>query len=281
MVGGSTWGALYDAGSLAALAAGPARTSMQRRVAREHLERIIDNNARTYEVVRDRFAADGRYHRTVGNHDDVFEDPALAAHLGMHLPGVDVADTILLETAGHGGIDGVAAIVAHGHLTDAWNGPGFAALGRSITWLATSLDDLPGAPRMDGLPNDRSLRHLLAGRARNRLITVDPRYGGNRAFDSLDEQRLFERLDAARPSNGWPWLLFGHTHFPMLAPLDRRGAATRYANSGCGVLPRSFTALEWDGTDPTDPLRLVLWTDGTDGPRRVDLVPEGDRLVPS
>ncbi len=45
MVGGSTWGALYDAGSLAALAAGPARTSMQRRVAREHLERIIDNNA--------------------------------------------------------------------------------------------------------------------------------------------------------------------------------------------------------------------------------------------
>ena len=67
----------------------------------------------------------------------------------------------------------------------------------------------------------------------------------------------------------------------MLAPLDPSGAATRYANSGCGVLPRSFTALEWDGTDPTDPLRLVLWTDGTDGPRRVDLVPEGDRLIPA
>lgn len=286
MVGGSTQGARYDAESLLAASARPARRRLRRRVATEHLERIVDNNAGIYEVIRDRFAAAGRYHRTVGNHDDVFEDPALAAQLGVQLPGVDVADTILLERAtatgtGAGGIGDIAAIVAHGHLTDAWNGPGFAALGRYITWLATGLDDLPGAPRMDGLPNEAMLRRLLAGRASNRLLAVDPRFGGNRTFDSLDEQRLFARLDATRPPGGWPWLLYGHTHFPMLAPLDAAGSPTRYANSGCGVLPRAFTALEWDASDPADPLRLVLWSDGGDGPLRIELVADGDRLVPT
>lgn len=280
MVGGSTWGAVYDMAGLAGAATGPLGADARRGVLREHLDRIVDNNADIYRVLRDGFCAEGRYWRTMGNHDDVYADRELAAHLGRHLPGTEIADTVLLTRPGCGdadGVDGVAAVVAHGHLTDSWNGPGFARLGRTVTWLATGLDDLPYLPQVDGLPDEESLEVLLGGGARNRLITVDPRFGGNRRGDSLDEQRLFRRLADHRPAVDWPWLAFGHTHFPMLRPLDTDGQPVRYANSGCGVLEGAFTALEWDPVD--EEFHLVVWVDEPSGPRRVELVGRGDVLV--
>lgn len=290
MVGGSTWGVVYDVASLAEMASTPLPQALQptRAAMCEHLDRIVANNAETYEVLRDGFAASDRYHRTMGNHDDAYTDPAVAGRLATHLPGTRVADTILLtppgSTAGDG-IGGVDAVVAHGHLTDSWNGPGFAALGRAITWIATGIDDLPrrtprnGSARREGLPDEQATSRLLGGRGRNRLITIDPRYGGNRRFDSLDEQRLFARLAATAPAGGWPWLIHGHTHYPMLRPLDHAGQPTRYANSGCGILDSAFSALEWDGSRPEDPVRLVVWTDRDgDGPHRVELEPDGPTL---
>ncbi len=280
MVGGSRWGAMYDMAYLGGSLAGPARRRVQRRVLVEHLDRIVANNRATYDVIADGFCVDGRYHRTMGNHDDVFEDLALVDALAGHLPGTTVADTILL-TGGGAAPDGVAdveAIVAHGHLTDSWNGHGFAALGRSLTWAITGLDDLPGMPRVDPLPDADGLARLLGGHARNRLISVDPRYGGNRRFDSLDEERLFARLAEEAPDGGWPWLLHGHTHFPMLRPLDAAGHPVRYANSGSGVLHGAFTALEWDPTNDDTPLHLVLWQRTPDGPLRTELVPDGPTL---
>lgn len=272
MVGGSTDGAVYDLAYLGGAAAGPVGAGARRRVLRDHLDRIVENNQRIYDVLRDGFCASGRYHRSIGNHDDAYGDPALVSHLRTHLPGATVADTLVLAD------DEVHAVVAHGHLTDSWNGPGYAALGRVLTWLLTSIDDLPGLPKREGLPDEEGLGRLLAGRGRNRLITVDPRYGGNRRFDSLDEARLFARLDAEQPEGGWPWLVFGHTHFPMLRPVHSDGTSVRYANSGCGVLGGAISALEWVPEDLEDPLRLVLWTDEPDGPRRVELVPDGPTL---
>ncbi|MFM7064303.1 MAG: hypothetical protein ACKO04_12540 [Actinomycetes bacterium] len=282
MVGGSTWGAVYDAAGLAGTVAGPLGVSARRDVVREHLDRIVDNNAAVYGVLRDGFCADGRYHRTMGNHDDVYTDPALVEHLATHLPGTEMADMLLLTAPGCGdehGIDGVAAAVAHGHLTDSWNGPGYARLGRAVTWLATGLDDLPGLPTVDGLPDEEIVEQLLRRGARNRLISVDRRFGGNRRGDSLDEQRLFRRLAEHRPEVQWPWLAFGHTHFPMLWPLDEHGERVRYANSGCGVLRGAFTALEWEPA--TEEFHLVVWVDERNGPRRVELVPDGPTLRPA
>lgn len=281
MVGGSTWGAVYDVAYLAGAATGPGRPEARRRILCEHLDRIVENNAETYALLRDAFCASGRYHRTMGNHDDVFADPYVADHLGTHLPGVEVADTILLSPDGvdaDEGIAGVDAVVAHGHLTDSWNGHGFSVLGRYVTWLATGLEDLPGVPRVEPLPDRSALVRLLDGRASNRLIEVDPRYGGNRRFDSLDEERLFARLDECEPAQGWPWLVYGHTHFPMLRPLNAAGRPVRYANSGCGVLDGAFSALEWDASDPDDPLRLVVWHTTEDGPQRTELTPDGGSL---
>jgi hypothetical protein len=280
MVGGSTWGAVYDMAYLGGSFAGPARRRVQRRVLREHLDRIVANNRAIYDVVADGFCASGRYHRTMGNHDDVFDDPMLVDALAQHLPGIEMADTILLtrDGAAPDGVGDVDAIVAHGHLTDSWNGHGFAALGRYLTWAITGLDDLPGLPNVDPLPDGASLQRLLERGVPNRLISVDPRYGGNRRFDSLDEERLFARLSRDAPDGGWPWLLFGHTHFPMLRPLDAAGHPVRYANSGSGVLHGAFTALEWDPTSADGPLHLVIWQQTPDGPRRTELVPDGPTL---
>lgn len=284
MVGGSTWGAVYDVAYLTGGAVGPARVDARRQILSEQLDRIVDNNAAVYDLIREAYCSTGRYHRTMGNHDDVFADPHMTEQLATHLPGVQVADTILLSADGAGaedGIEGVRAVVAHGHLTDSWNGHGFAVLGRYVTWLATGLDDLPGVRKVDALPDQQGLERLLRGGARNRLIEVDSRYGGNRRFDTLDEERLFRVLDDRAPAGGWPWLVYGHTHFPMLQPLNAADEPVRYANSGCGVLDGAFSALEWDASDPDAPLTLVVWRTTPDGPERIELVPDGARLVPA
>lgn len=286
MVGGSAWGAMYDVSRIVDGVGGSRADEPRRELLRLHLDRIVENNSGIYEVLRDGFAADGRYHRTMGNHDDVFGDPGLVAHLRSHLPGTDVVDTVVLTRpdalrgpsgGDRDGLDGVDAFVMHGHLTDAWNGPGIAFLGQAITWIANAFDDLPGlGATIDGLPDEEALDRLLGGRGRNRLITLDPRYGGNRRFDSLDEERLFCELARSEPADGWPWLLFGHTHLPMLRPLGESGRPVRYANSGAGILERSFTALEWDPRR-REP-HLVLWVDEPAGPRRVELLGGGRHL---
>jgi hypothetical protein len=292
MVGGSTWGAVYDVARITGGVGGRAADVPRRELLVEHLDRIVANNAATYRLLREGFCAEGRYHRTMGNHDDVYADELLVEHLRDHLPGTDVVDTVLLtrpeslaapEGPDADGLTGVDAVVAHGHLTDAWNGPGNAFLGQAITWLATAFDDLPGlGGTVDALSDEEDLGRLLTGRGRNRLITLDPRFGGNRRFDSLDEQRLFDHLDAVAaaggaPDGGWPWLLFGHTHLPMLRPVDAAGHPVRYANSGTGLLERAMSVIEWDPVE-REP-HLVVWTDEPDGPRRVELVPDGRHLA--
>ncbi len=288
MTGGSASGAVYDVSLLATGVTSLIDRRPSRSVLRAQLDRIVENNAEIYGLLRDGFCADGRYHRTVGNHDDALTDDELVEHLATSLPGLRAADTILLDRPGATaaeGIAGVRAVIAHGHLTDSWNGPGFAALGRVITWLATAFGDLPWTPSLSDGAEEHAAARLLAGRGRNRLISVDARYGGNRRFDSLDEERLFERLGREEPDGGWPWLLFGHTHFPMLEPLDASGRAVRYANSGCGVMPRTVTALEWDPADEERPVRVVAWTadrsvTGGTGVERVELRPDGRYLGP-
>jgi hypothetical protein len=278
MAGPSSWGAVYDIARMAAgLEVAPADTLPTERMV-EVLEATVDNNTRIYELLRGGFVIEGRYHRTVGNHDEAFGDELLTTALERHLPGARPVDTIMLTPGGVDapGIEEVDAVISHGHLTDSWNGPGYSPLGRAITWIGMGLGEL-GAAGTEGLPDEQSVPRLLEGRGRNRLITLDPRFGGNRRFDSLDEERLFAALDDDAPEGGWPWIVFGHTHYPMFRPTTRRGGTVRYANSGCGVLLRAVSALEWDpALDP--PLQLVLWVDEGDGTRRVELDAEEGHL---
>lgn len=276
----------YEVARVLGAVASPLDRTLENEAIAAQLDRIVENNARIYDTIRKRFCEQGRYHRTVGNHDENMADPAVAERLRAHLPGVEPVDTVLLVDPGTGRraeevtqLSDVMAVVTHGHLTDSWNGPGYSALGRAITWLGLGFDQLAATRSGDSLPDEEAVSRLLAGRGRNRLISLDPRFGGNRRFDSLDEERLFAALLRDEPEDGWPWLLFGHTHYPMLCPHDREGNPTRYANSGTGVLDGAISALEWDpGDDPSAPVKLVLWLTTDGGPSRVELAPEGATL---
>lgn len=258
MMGGNAAGTRYD---MARTFAGPLPGALGRRVRsavrRSHLDRIVENNLTVYRQIRDGFADHGRYWRTIGNHDDVFSvDPPLRQHLRRHLPGADPTDHIVLVDR-----RGVTrAIVTHGHQTDGWNAPRRANLGRLASWAANTLTDIPFVDTPEGLPSPAESAGVLDGAAPNRLVSVNPRFGANRHYDSLDEEELFAAVGPHLDEPPRPWLLLGHTHFPVYEPRSRTGATwRRYANSGTALLWGVLTGLEWDGTGDEPVVRLVAW----------------------
>ncbi|HKY15994.1 MAG TPA: hypothetical protein VJM33_13800 [Microthrixaceae bacterium] len=298
MVGGSTYGARYDTVRLAlSVVPGEWGRRARRSLHRSHLMRIEADN----QAIFDRLASlgtAGRYHRTVGNHDDVMLDPWLATIVEERL-GVRPVDWIVLA-----GDDGAEAVITHGHQTDAWNAPGRALLGRLATWIANTLADVPGLDSPESLPGPDQSVDLLEGRRQNRLTGIGSRFGANANFDSLDEELLFDAIGEAGTAG--PWLILGHTHVPLLSPLSRSGARwARYANAGHGLWHEMITAIEWPGSAAAGPEgrvpRLVAWvhadqlscadialeivTTGTTtgrGISRVELAPtaDGRRLEP-
>jgi hypothetical protein len=280
--GGSTYGVVYDVFRLASFAAGKAKRAVGRRgagthadasagIAVHHLRRIVANNRRTYDRIDQRFHRYGRYHRLVGNHDDVFLDPAMVEALGEVHHGIAVNDFLLLVDDAD---DRAVGVVTHGHHTDGWNMPFRSALGRLGTWLGSALLDVPFASN-PGIPDLEESSRLLEGRLPDVLTRVSRRFGANRELYSLDEILLFDAWRSEwSPADGAvdelaesravePWLLLGHTHVPLVRPLDpESGAAwSRYANSGSGIFYECLTGVEWDGTtDPANPsVRLVGW----------------------
>lgn len=285
MVGGSTYGSVYDAlrllgGALATFG----RHALLIETHRAHLDRVLANNREAYERIRHGFVRHGRYHRTVGNHDDPLSHPLVADRLREHLGNVEPSDFLAIRDP-----DGdLVGVIAHGHRTDGWCAPGRDGLGKASSWLANTLVDVPGIRTPEGLPDENASRRLLEGRSRNGLITVNPTFGATATYDSLDEELLFEALD---PTSADPWIFFGHTHVPLRSPRSRTGRRwLKYMNSGSGVLKDVVTAIEWDGTSSPPTARLVAWTtlesDSVDtdsehpGPlRRVVLEDDGnDRL---
>jgi len=260
-------------------------------VAIHHLRRIVANNRRTYDRIDQRFHRYGRYHRLVGNHDDVFLDPAMVDALGEVHHGLAVNDFLLFVDDGDDGKSGrgdggdggggvgdagarAIGVVTHGHHTDGWNMPFRSALGRLGTWLGSALLDVPFANN-PGIPDLEETGRLLDGRLPDLLTRVSRRFGANRELYSLDEILLFDawREEWSSPDGAdgavadgraaEPWLLLGHTHVPLIQPLDPESGAAwnRYANSGSGIFYECLTGIEWDGTsDPANPsVRLVGW----------------------
>ena len=267
MVGGSAWGSAYDLLRLGGAAlVGRLGDGLRQATYREQLRRIVANNAAIYQQIQSHFAAAGRYHRTVGNHDDVFADERLTAALSEHVGPVVMSDWIVLRSG-----DEVEAIILHGHVADGWNGPGRSTLGKLSSWMADLLKDAPIPVTPDDLPSPTRTRELLSSRRRNGLLRVSPRFGASSAYDSLDEELLFDALGGAATVG--PWILMGHTHFPVLQPASDTGARWwRYANSGHGLGAGLVTAIEWPGDDPAPRSpRLVAWV-WADHPDWMDLV---------
>jgi len=182
-----------------------------------------------------------------------------------------VHDFLLLRDGADPGA--TVGVVSHGHHTDAWNAPLRAGLGKMGTWLGSALLDVPVSDN-PGLPDRDETDRILGGKLDDVLTRVSRRFGANREQFSLDEVLLFDAWRAAWPVDDTapddpaaapdePWLVFGHTHVPLRAPLDpaSRRAWSRYANSGAGIFYECVTGVEWDGRDdPQHPVvRLVAW----------------------
>lgn len=271
MVGGSAYGSAYDALRVAGAALSFfGRDGVLVETYRAHLDRVVANNEGVYRRLRERFVRHGRYHRTIGNHDDPLRRASVAERLRDHLGDVGPVDYLVLR-----GPDGeMVGIICHGHHTDGWCAPGRDYLGKLSSWFANTLIDVPGLETPEGLPPPSATHQVLAGEAPNRLITVHPTFGVSPNYDSLDEELLFRAME---PHPDGPWLLLGHTHSPVSEPRSRTGRVwRRYLNSGCGVTRDLITAIEWDGTGSEPTARLVAWTyrdDGAGGrvPTRLEL----------
>ena len=272
VVGGSPYGQWYDAARVATrLVPGRLGRELRRALRRRHLRLIGANNVEVGRVVR-RLAEAGRYHRTVGNHDDVFLDPGLARDLAEENGGSAPVDFLVLDATG----SRAAAIVTHGHQTDGWNAPGRSALGQLPSWVANTISDVPGLESPDAMLSRSATLAYLRGQLPNRLLQVNQRFGTNSKYDSLDEEWLFDAFGGATDSG--PWLLMGHTHLPVKQPLSRTGVPwRRYANSGNGIWAGMITGLEWTGGPAGEPLP-VAWV-VLDGPDIEALVPEGATTI--
>lgn len=290
MVGGSTYGAAYDAlrmGGSALAALGD--TALLVELYRAHLDEIVANNEDIYARLRNGFARHGRYLRTIGNHDNPISRPMVADRLRQHLGDVPVGDYVALRSG-----DRLVGVITHGHHTDGWNAPLRDNLGKLSTWIANTLIDVPRLRTPEGLPATGARTAMREGRFPDRLITVSPTFGANAEYDSLDEELLWAAVRGAGLED--VWIILGHTHFPLLAPVSRSGDRwERYANSGSGVSDGLITAIEWDGTGAEPVARLVGWSFAdADAPEEVvvrlpdgrrlarwELVPDGERLRPT
>lgn len=281
MVGGSRWGAVYDVARLGgALLPRSWRPAVRARLYGEHLRRIVAHNDGIYDRIDRGFHLHGRYHRLVGNHDDVYRHHEVAEQLRLHHPGLALLDALVVGDPGQ-----PQAFVAHGHHTDAWNAPDLAFLGRLGTWMGCTLADLPLLGFEAGLPDERWRTRLLRGAHPDVLTVVSRWFGANRELYSMDEVQLFESFRRRWPElteegGGDPVLVLGHTHLPLVAPgvPSSNERWWRYLNVGSGVVPRMVTAVEWDGpatlASGTAQARLVAWVYADDLPDDVDAVVE-------
>jgi hypothetical protein len=240
----------------------------------EHLDRIIRNNAGIYRRIRENFAADGRYLRVIGNHDDALRWYRVRQRLFDRIGHVPMVDALSLRD----GAD-LVAVVTHGHFADAWNAPTRDNLGKLSSWLACTLLDVPFLDTPEGLPPAEATTSLLAGKWPNRLITVHPTFGANSHYDSLDEELLFHAVKKINTSN--VWLLLGHTHSPVSEPVSRDATRwKRYVNSGCGVAQSLVTAIEWNGDFAPEGAALVAWAYADEStPREAIVAYDGGRPI--
>ena len=274
MVGGSAYGVLYDLARLASPVA-PLRTG----VYRSHLRRIIAHNQPTYDRLAAHFHQHGRYHRVIGNHDDALADPAVAGVLTEVFDGLEVLDGVVLTDSAGDGI----GLITHGHHTDPWNAPHRATLGRLGTALGSVVSDLPVPLAPGGLAGADSTATFLGGTQRNRLTALGNPLGANLEEYTLDEVVLRDAMVAHFGANQ-PWLILGHSHLPLVAPLgptdDPAPPWERYVNTGSGVASGMVTAVEWDPTAGRP--QLVAWHHHGGEVVRTEMVPSVDHatLVP-
>lgn len=265
MVGGSPWGVAYDMSRLAGTAMGPLGGPLRRAAYIEHLNRIITNHSEIYERIERLFHFEGRYLRIIGNHDDVYYEPKVAEALRLHFPGLRIADYLILgrppsnyQTAPRRRRPqlGVTpdAVITHGHITDPWNSAGGAWRGKTVTWHASLLGDLPGGTELGQPLRTRTPNEIV--NLPNVLTTLGHWMSLDHNHQTLDESQLHRSFVNHWGEGSGPWLICGHTHAPLNGPVDPSDYTrfSRYLNSGSGIYAGFITGIEWRGAENADPV---------------------------
>lgn len=265
--GGSNWGNAYDVASgFIGVGQDLALEAGIMAIAKAHLTKIITNNAKIYAVIKGLFIEPGRYHRTMGNHDDVYRNEELVEVLRRLLAtspearrAFDVHDYLVVE-----GPNGANGLIGHGHQSDSWNSPACSFLGRTTTSIVSAINEVvPDAYEM-GVPSWKDSHKLWVEGANNNLTGIGP-FGADLDTNSLDEQHLHDTYREQWHGVEGPHLILGHTHAVRQDPFDpdRRDYWPEYLNDGCGISSHTVTAVEWDGSQSgsgSNPsLTLVAW----------------------
>jgi hypothetical protein len=262
--GGSLYGVIYDLSSaLPAPYLDKAYNEAQvLAAAKVHLHAIVDQNKPLYTLIRSAFHDQNRYSRTVGNHDDIYSHPKMVEALRSFYPGIQVHDYIVFENDGKG-----IGVIAHGHQTDAWDMEGCSFLGKPVTSLGSAVRDISLGEWKPGVTDEEKTNSIWNFEKNpNIMDELNPWLGITAQLGNLDEVRLYRAMKKkglTGPEAWMPFILLGHTHTPLAAPIapHSEGRWWRYANSGCGMFKRMITGLEWDGTANANlpKVRLVAW----------------------
>jgi hypothetical protein len=176
-----------------------------------HAFNIFIDNPATYMAVNDGFVAQDRYTRTIGNHDDVWDNEDMLPVFDIVYDSPVVAhDYILLDNSQ---TNETEFVIAHGHQSDIWNMQLCDFAGKAVTEAFCALTELSvgliGKIKKFYETRDKWESELQGNGFDNELHRME-----SLGFkQSLDEVELYEELeDIYGNSLRQPYLILGHTH---------------------------------------------------------------------
>ncbi len=226
-----------------------------------HAFQMFLNNANTYALIRKEFHDKNRYVRTIGNHDDAWDDAANMEIMDLIYPGIVVNDYCTLD-----GTNGEANVVlAHGHQSDIFNMPMCAWAGKAAANAASRLYELSfGEANFFWRPKDEWEDEFEGNGFDNELVERNII-----KFVSFDEVGLYKDLeDIYGNSSTQPFLILSHTHNVR----DESGVPDwmytnewtwkHYANTGtAGMWEQIVTGLEVNWPS----VKAVAWLRNSNG----------------
>jgi hypothetical protein len=194
------------------------------------LQRVLEDNAALYKQVRDGFHAEGRYFRTVGNHDSDLQQPEfLALYRKLAYPGAPTPSDFLLLEQESGGRKSVRYMVTHGHQFDRACTPRYGSrLGETISeCLAWAYQGPDRRWRWE----DETKEWATGKKAfANRLVTDDYEYK-----DSLWNDAWFGAgavLSTLDDPNGWEYLFKHNVAWEYFESADPQRAISSEVKTG-------------------------------------------------
>jgi len=253
----------------------------ERRVRLNQLRQVMQNNSDIYPVIREGFHDQGRFIRTVGNHDLELLHSEFRDELRTAYPDIVANEYVLIVPVDATGDEGYPSVaIAHGHQFDAWTNPTCGPMAgevitESFSWASEGADrtwsyEDDSAPLLDGssVVGGNGFENQLVGTGSGMIS-----FGPGMKPRHVDEVEL----NAERQ----PRLILGHTHEPRDMAHDEDATVwQRYANTASAG---RYEGLVWcvEIEDGVPGLHAWRWTeDGTAAEKARMVLANDGTLVP-